>query len=42
MINFDIESGSVVFEILKLNSKELETKMLMDEIDMVITYRKSE
>lgn len=34
------EDERVVFQILKLTDAELETKMLTDEIDMVINYKK--
>ena len=36
------EDERVVFQILKLTDTELETKMLTDEIDMMIKYSKEE
>lgn len=35
-----IEDERIVFQILKLTDTELETKMLTDEIDMIINYKK--
>ena len=34
------EEERVVFQIIKLTDTELETKMLTDEVDMVINYKK--
>ena len=41
MIIINTEDESTIFQILKLSSKELETKMISDDIDMIIKYKRS-
>ncbi len=41
MFIINTEDGSVIFKILKMTSEELETKMLTDELEMVIKYRRA-
>lgn len=41
MIIINTEDDSTIFQILKLSSKELETKMISDDIDMIIKYKRS-
>ena len=41
MIIINTEDESTIFQILKLTSNELETKMISDDIDMIIKYKRS-
>lgn len=41
LIIINTEDESTIFQILKLTSKELETKMISDDVDMIIKYKRS-